>query len=221
MAVPRVLIIREGWVTVKGNPDVLTSFERIQSRLRFGKRDVTPVVHYFAKALRSSIDDDFKVGGRSPFVWKPNRINTIVAKGHGRILQRTGGLRRGIKVRVDSSGAPKGYTIRVSSPFPGELHQQGRPGPWLIKPRNARMLRFVVAEDRSDFLVRRRKAQTQRKAGNLRAKIPSRPGPKVVYARVVHHPGYPARKFVVVRDNLLRLKWRWPLRRFLFEGVSP
>jgi phage gpG-like protein len=211
-----VTIVREG-ETSRG-ADAM--FEQIAQRvLKFGNRPVEPVVRHFARALRGSIDDDFKAGGRAPFVWKPNRLNTIVAKGHGRILQRTGGLRRGIRVTYESAG--KGYAIRVSSPFPGELHQQGRPGGWTIRAKPGKLLRFVVAEEHSDFIVRRRKAQQQRRAGNTRVKIPSRPGPKVVFARVVHHPGFPARKFVVLRQALIATEWRAPLRNYLFYGVVP
>lgn len=213
--------------------------ERVQRRLAAGARPVGPVVEHFAKALKGSIDDDFKVGGRSPFVWKPDSRNTIAAKGHGKILIGKDGpkLQNAIKVEVVASKAPTGYDVNVNVPQIGEFHQLGKTTPWTIAPKKAGgVLVFPVAEKREDFLVRRREAQLRRRkkvkaagrgkkaraAAVKSTRIPSRPEQVMVFTRKpVKHPGYPARKFVVVREGLIQTEWREPLRRYLFEGKDP
>lgn len=214
------------------------TMERVQRRLAAGARPVDPVVNHFARALAASIDDDFRVGGRSPFVWKPDARNTIAAKGHGRILEGKNGpkLRKSIRVEVVASRAPLAYAVDVHVPRVGEFHQLGRTTPWTIAPKPGKFLRFEVAEKQEDFRARRRTAQlrrrnkvkaagrskTRQKAAVRSTRIPSRPDKIVVFTpKPVKHPGYPARKFVVVRQGLIQTAWREPLGNFLFRGVTP
>jgi hypothetical protein len=215
------------------DPGSARQFETIQRRLKAGARPVTLVVDHFAREFKRSIDFDFRVGGRSPFVWAANARNTVAVKGHGRPLIGKGGstrLRDATQVRV-ARGVDK-YWVRAITTAIGEYNQVGVK-PHDIKPRKAKMLRFEVAEEHGDFLQRRREASVKRRAGK-RVRIPTRPGTKVVFARFIKAgtagksggvgggwPGIPARRFIVVREGLIREAWRLPLQAFLFRGVVP
>lgn len=207
------------------DPGSQSVFERIQRRLKAGARPVRPVVDYFAREWLRSIHFDFRVGGRSPFVWKANARNTVAAKGHGRPLIGKDGstkLRDAVRVNVTEAGSGAGTRYKVDARVPqvGEWNQAGT-DPYTIRPkRPGGLLRFEVAEERSEFIARRTRSIAKRRAG-VRVAIPSRPGKVVVYAKSVNHPGIPARRFIVVREGLIREAWRQPLRRYLFEGVVP
>lgn len=207
-------------VTVSG----ADSIERVIRRLKFGSRPVGPVVEHFAREFKKSIDTDFKVGGRLPFRWAANARNTIAAKGHGRQLEGKHGprLRDATRVTATESSAPTKYQVDVHVPAIGALHQAGRTSPWTISPKPGGVLRFVVAEAQEDFIARRKRALKRRRGGSVRTKVPSAPGKVVIFTnKPVRHPGIPARKFVVIREGLLREGWRLPLRAFLFEGKVP
>lgn len=204
-------------------PQVARDAERMVLRLGRVTRPIKPLVESFAAALRKSIDTDFALGGRAPFPWAPNRPNTIAAKGHGRILEGKNGprMRRGVRVTPTQLGGDQHFETSVHAPFPGSIHQNGAPGPWVIRPKNpGGFLVFRVAEDRAVFSARRKTAQAKRRAGQT-VKVPSRPGSRLVFARQVIHPGLPQRKFVVVRPGLLREAWYRPASKYLLEGVAP
>lgn len=208
------------------SPSFRREVQRIQRSLSYGRRPVLPVVEHFKKKLKKSVDTDFKVGGRTPFPWRANKRNTIASKGHSRQLIGTGRMKKGITYTIIALPVKKGaklqhYEIHVKAPFPGELHQQGRKGPWTIVPKKpGGWLRFVVAEKAGKFYARRRKAYAKRRAGK-RVHIPALPGKVVVFAKKVTHPGYPRRKFVVIREGLIREAWRKPLEAYLFHGRMP
>jgi hypothetical protein len=198
------------------------TLEAIQRRLKTGARDVKPVTEHFMRAFWASIFADFRVGGRSPFVWKSNTRNVVAVKGHGRPLIGPHGpkLRDAIKLTLVGNAASR--TIYVTVPQVGEYHMNGWKGVegGILYPKYAKALRFEVAEEQGEFLARRRKASQRRKAGE-RVRIPARPGTKVIFVKHAKSKGFPKRRFVVVREGLLREDWRAPLRAFLFFGVDP
>ena len=206
--------------SVKKGPGFTATLRRVQKRLTSAAQDVSPVVTYFSAELRRSIQKNFRDGGNPR--WAANSKNTVAAKGHARPLIGPSGqakLEQATRI-VNTYAPPSRYEVDVWVPQIGAYHMEGWKG-GTIRPVKAKALRFVVAEDRGDFIKRRRRALERRRAGNTKVKIPSRPGKVVVFAKEVKHPGYKARPFVVVRPSLIRDAWRTPLRRFLIEGKAP
>jgi len=83
-----------------------------------------------------------------------------------------------------------------------------------------KLLWFQVAEDHKVFTARRRKALKSRRAGKA-TKVPSRAAAVWVCAKKVRHPGYKARRFVVVRESLIARYWRAPMRDYIVDGKMP
>lgn len=208
------------------------------ARLGAGMRNPGPPVRGLARAMQQHIHTAFAVGG-FPTAWVPNRPNTIAAKGHSKPLWRSrsgNGIEAATRVVVSEVGREFGITIHTSAV--GRFHQEGRKGPWIIRPRNAPFLAFTVAgervggrtltgaEGRAAFQKRRGRAQTRR-ARTGRGSIPGRPGSVRVFAQRVVHPGYPARPFLPPMDPataagnaFLQKHWRTPFRAYIFGAAQ-
>ena len=76
MALAGLRVVRTGIIAPANEPDVRIATRRIQRRLKAATRPVDPVVRFFTKKLEQSVNYDFRVGGRKPFTWRPNRRNT-------------------------------------------------------------------------------------------------------------------------------------------------
>ena len=96
--------------------------------------------------------------------WAKLKPSTIAnrRKGSSLILQDSGALRQSFVMNASAT------SVSVGSPlFYAEFHEEGRAGPWVIRPRKRG---GVLAFRGTDG--------------------------KMVYARVVTHPGYPARRML-------------------------
>lgn len=220
--------------------DAAVAVERL-GRLGAGMRNPAPVVQGLAKAMRQHVKTAFAVGG-FPTAWAPNKLNTVVAKGHSKPLHRargSSGIEDATRVVVGYVGGE--YQVTASTSAIGRFHQEGRSGPWTIQAKDPRHpLAFMVAGERlrgggtvvnlgdggpavrAAFRARRARAQARR-ARTGRGSIPGRPGAVGVFALKVTHPGYPARPFMPPVDPstsdgaaFLGKHWRKPLGEYLF-----
>jgi len=207
------------------------------ARFGAGMRNPGPVVAQLAAAMRQHVRTQFAVGGNPQ--WVPNRLNTVAAKGHSKVLhggRGRSGIEAATSITVSEVGSEIGITVKTSAI--GRFHQEGRKGPWTIAPHGNYPLRFQVAgvreggrtltgrEGLAAFRERRSRALARRRATG-RGQIPGRPGAVTVYALSVQHPGYPARPFLPPVDPntqagaaFLQRNWRTPLRAYLF-GSRP
>ncbi len=203
------------------------------ARLGAGMRNPLPVLNGLAGAMRQHVKTQFALGGNP--AWKPNALNTVVAKGHSKPLFRSkssSGIEAATHVTLSQAGSE--YAIVASTSAIGRFHQEGRTGPWTIEPKNAPFLAFVVAGERrggrtltgreglAAFRARRSRALARRRETG-RGQIPGRPGAVGVFALKVTHPGYPARPFMPPVDPataegaaFLQRYWRTPLGEWLF-----
>lgn len=202
------------------------------ARLAAGMRNPRPVVEGVATAIRQHVKTQFAVGGNPQ--WVPNKLNTVVAKGHSKALFRGKG-RSGIEAATVTTVEEKGQDLAITTRTSaiGRFHQEGRKGPWIIEAKKAPFLSFIVAGERvgggvvvnlgagrpavrAAFRARRSSAQARR-ARTGRGVIPGRPGAHRVFVFRVTHPGYPARPFMpTIDDAFLQKHWRTPLRAYLF-----
>ena len=141
--------------------------------------DLQPALKRCGIVMTRSFALNFKQEGR-PSHWRPLSANTIAGrrKGSSRILQDTGMLR----MSTISRTAPGNIyhlsrnMLKMGSNLKYAVYHQFGTQPYIIRPRNAKVLRFTVAG-----------------TGRSRKRI--------VFAKVVHHPGLPARPFVVIQDE--------------------
>lgn len=115
--------------------------------------------------------------------WAPNKPSTLFGRrsGGGMILQDTGGLKASFRFDYNDKEATVGSPLKIAL-----YHQEGRKGPWVIRPRRAKALAFPwqgggkVAE--GGF----------KSFGHLKRSGEYRKGDFMVVKKVIH-PGYPAR----------------------------
>ncbi len=133
---------------------------------RFGSPEVLRELHtrWGIRAL-NWVEMNFRQQGAltgSP--WAKLKPSTIAnrRKGSSLILQDSGALKRSFKMVASAA------SVSVGSPlFYAEFHEEGRTGPWAIRPRKANgFLAFRGTDGR------------------------------MVYTRLVNHPGYPARRML-------------------------
>ncbi len=91
------------------------------------------------------IDQNFDAQGALGNPWAANRPNTVASKGHSRVLQRSGALRRSFRAKILSvfrgGGRLQVGTGNRVAPF-AEHGTRAH----LIRPRRANRLRFVTVE---------------------------------------------------------------------------
>jgi phage gpG-like protein len=133
---------------------------------RFGQPDVLRELHRrWGIRTLNWIDLNFRQqGALTGTPWAKLRPLTIAQRRRGSqsILQDTGELRRSFVMQFNSSG------VAVGSPlFYAEFHEEGRTGPWEIRPK---YLDGVLAFKGTNG--------------------------ETIFAKVVKHPGYPARRML-------------------------
>jgi len=208
--------------SVQRGPDFHSQMAAMQRRLKTATRDISPVITHFSKSLRLSIRKNFRDGGTVMGKWAPNSRNTVAGKKNAKPLigkvKPYGGIEKSVRM-LTVYAPPSRYVIDVQGTQVGEYHMNGMKRT-IIYPRKKKWLRFQVAEEHSVFLQRRKKALASRRAGKD-TKIPSRAKAIWVFAKMVKHPGYPARRWVVIDNKLIADHYRAPMRAFLFEGKDP
>lgn len=106
-----------------------------------------------------------------------------------------------MKQHVKYRAAGTQVTVFVDSPY-SELHEEGRTGPWLIAPKNKKWLKFPFPASSFRGGVKVQKVDIYQKVGKSgrRKKVGTSAG-AFVYAKQVQHPGYPARRLMIPRDE--------------------
>lgn len=99
---------------------------------------VTPMMEEIGVALLDWVEENFETQGAGNGGWPKLAPNTIAAKGHSRILYRTGDYKDSFKVRV-----LPGARVQVYSDSPvAAFHEFGTRGPYRIAAVNANFLVF-------------------------------------------------------------------------------
>jgi phage gpG-like protein len=133
---------------------------------RFGQPDVLAELHRrWGIRTLNWVDQNFRQQGAltgSP--WAKLRPLTVAQrrKGSSLILQDTGALKRSFVMQFSSAGVAVGSPI-----FYAEFHEEGRRGPWEIRPKDPDGILAFKGTDG-----------------------------KTIFAKVVKHPGYPARRML-------------------------
>lgn len=76
--------------------------------------------------------------------WAANRPNTVAAKGHARVLQRTGALRRSFRAKLSIFAG--GGRVQVGTAHKLAKFAEFGTRPHTIRPRRGKRLRFVSIE---------------------------------------------------------------------------
>lgn len=91
------------------------------------------------------IDQNFALqGALSGLPWAANRPNTVAAKGHARVLQRTGALRRSFRAKIAAFRG--GGRVQVGTGHRLAPFAEHGTRAHVIRARRARRLRFVTIE---------------------------------------------------------------------------
>lgn len=145
-------------VTTKGIPEVRTLLRK------FTGPEVKRTLHQrWGIQGMNWVDQNFRQQGAltgSP--WAALKPSTIAAKGSSSILQDTGRLKQSFVMRFDDVQTSIGSPV-----FYGAYHEEGRKGPWAIRPKKAG---GVLAWKGIDG--------------------------KMVFAKQVMHPGLPQRRML-------------------------
>lgn len=113
----------------------------ILRRILQGRR----ILGIVADAQLKWIDQNFEQNGAlSAPPWAPNRPNTVASKGHSRILQRTGGLRRSFRSKI--SVFRGGGRVQVGTGHRLAQFAEHGTRAHIILPRRAKVLRFVTVQ---------------------------------------------------------------------------
>ncbi len=145
-------------VTTKGIPEVQALLKK------FTGPDVKRTLHQrWGLQGMNWVDQNFKQqGALTGTPWAALKPSTIAAKGSSSILQDTGRLKQSFVMRFDETQAAIGSPV-----FYGAYHEEGRTGPWAIRPKNPG---GVLAWKGIDG--------------------------KMVFRKSVMHPGYPQRRML-------------------------
>ena len=147
------------------------------------------------------IDQNFKEEGTEK-KWTPLRASTIFArrKNSSKILQNTGRLKQEVTHKASSQSVVIGWPTDSVAKY----HHYGTPGPYEIRPKNKKALKFFMPPGAGSVLQRHKKgtpnvglvsAAAARQSG---LKMPAGKGKlqSVAFAQVVIHPGLPVRQLL-------------------------
>jgi len=169
-------------IEIKGLVEVLRKLNKTGAQLSGSGAGGKTELHrrYGIQAL-NWIDENFrKSGALTGSKWAKLRPNTVAGrrKKSNKPLLNTGLMRASFTSRATS------LDVRVGSPlFYAAFHEEGT-SPYVITPKNAKVLAFPVASGGS---------QVKASFSSTTTRATFRKGQRLGFARRVNHPGLPAR----------------------------
>ena len=148
-------------------------------------------MRYGVQAL-NWVDRNFRAQGGllATGPWAKLRPNTVAARRRGSslVLQDTGQLRQSFQMNFNNE------EVVVGSGDPKALWHQAGTHPYVIRPKNAKTLAFIVAQGGN-------KAPLNFSSTTTRKTF--KKGTNLAFAKEVHHPGLPPRRMLPTEQELL------------------
>lgn len=135
------------------------------------------------------VDKNFKAQGLEK-PWAPLRPSTMFAK---RMAGVGAKALEGLRSWVTHRASAKNVVIGFPSESPAKYHHYGTKGPYEIRPRNKKALRFLMPPFSSIATRQMRTVLSPRPAGMSKVGMVKENKQSWLFTQVVHHPGLPAR----------------------------
>lgn len=135
------------------------------------------------------IDKNFKAQGLEK-PWAPLRPSTVFAKRKAGVgTKALAGLRSWVTHKATAQQVIVGFP----SESPAKFHHYGTKGPYEIRPKNKKVLRFLMPPFSNIATKNMRTVLTPRPAGMPKVGMVKGNKQSWLFSTVVHHPGLPAR----------------------------